>query len=241
MSFFNAYEDSRMAEAYSRLDFPGTYYLAYRDLPKLISTHVVRPQALDFGCGAGRSTRFLKSVGFETVGVDISENMLRIAKKTDPEGKYHLINDNGLELFNTASFDLVLSAFTFDNIPGFGTKVKLFRDLTRILKRKGKLINLVSSPEMYTHEWASFSTRDFPENESAKCGDIVKIINTSIDHSSPVDDILWPDEDYRLVYKVAGLRVLEVHKPLADGNEPIEWINETRIAPWTIYLLGREC
>ncbi|MEE8632751.1 MAG: class I SAM-dependent methyltransferase, partial [Candidatus Bathyarchaeia archaeon] len=60
MEFSNVYEDSERAEAYSKLEFPGTYYLAYRDLPKIISDHVKGREALDFGCGTGRSTRFLK-------------------------------------------------------------------------------------------------------------------------------------------------------------------------------------
>ena len=34
MGFSNVYEDAKRAEAYSKLEFPGTYYLAYRDLPK---------------------------------------------------------------------------------------------------------------------------------------------------------------------------------------------------------------
>jgi hypothetical protein len=31
--FFNVYEDKARAQAYADLEFPGTYYLAYRDLP----------------------------------------------------------------------------------------------------------------------------------------------------------------------------------------------------------------
>ena len=61
MGFENAYEDSDRADAYSRLEFPGTYYLAFRDLPELIADYISGSNALDFGCGAGRSTRFLNN------------------------------------------------------------------------------------------------------------------------------------------------------------------------------------
>ena len=54
MNFTNVYEDPRRAEAYANLEFPGTYYLAYRDLPEIIFEHVKGRKALDFGCGAGR-------------------------------------------------------------------------------------------------------------------------------------------------------------------------------------------
>ncbi len=36
---------------------------------------------LDFGCGTGRSTRFLKQLGFVVTGIDISADMLEVAKK----------------------------------------------------------------------------------------------------------------------------------------------------------------
>jgi hypothetical protein len=64
VSFFNVYDDAKRAEAYAKLEFPSTYYLAFRDLPAIIAEHVTGHTALDFGCGAGRSRRFLKNLGF---------------------------------------------------------------------------------------------------------------------------------------------------------------------------------
>ena len=52
MTFKNVYGDPRFADAYARLQFPGTYSLAYRDLPALLAKHVTGKAALDFGCGA---------------------------------------------------------------------------------------------------------------------------------------------------------------------------------------------
>ena len=49
MSFVNAYEDESRAQAYSTLQFPGTYYLAFRDLPGIFAEHVRGRAALDFG------------------------------------------------------------------------------------------------------------------------------------------------------------------------------------------------
>ena len=31
MGLFNSYEDAKRAEAYAKLEFPGTYYLAYTE------------------------------------------------------------------------------------------------------------------------------------------------------------------------------------------------------------------
>jgi hypothetical protein len=54
-----------------------------------------------------------------------------------------------------------------------------------------------------------------------------------------VEDILWADESYQAVYGEAGLLATQVFKPLAGGDEPYSWVNETKIPPWVIYVLKR--
>ena len=239
MDIDNVYEDTRRAEAYAKLEFPGTYYLAYRDLPEIIGQHVRGRKAIDFGCGTGRSTRFLRELGFEAVGVDIAEDMIKKAREIDPRGDYRLMADGSLSEFEDDTLDLVLSVFTFDNIPSTDQKVRLFGELGRLLREHGRIVSLVSAPEIYIHEWASFSTRDFPENAEAKSGDQVKIIITDTEDNRPVVDVVCSDEDYQKIYRTAGLEQVAIFKPLAGEDEPYQWVNETRIAPWVIYALKR--
>ncbi|HET6934868.1 MAG TPA: class I SAM-dependent methyltransferase, partial [Candidatus Angelobacter sp.] len=125
MTFTNSYADTKRAEAYARLEFANTYYLAYRDLPEIIAGHVRGPRALDFGCGTGRSTRFVRQLGFEVVSVDIAPEMIEHARRLDSGGDYRLIANGDFSGLEPLSFDLVLSLFTFDNIPGMETKVNL--------------------------------------------------------------------------------------------------------------------
>ena len=237
MGFSNVYDDSKRAESYSKLEFPGTYYLAYRDLPEIIAQNVSGKKAVDFGCGTGRSTRFLRRLGFETIGVDISEAMIRKAKEIDPKGDYRLVYEDNFSEFRHQAHDLVLFAFTFDNIPTMDKKVRLFREMKSALKKDGRMIALVSSPDIYTHEWASFSTKDYPANRSAKNGDKVKIVMTDVEDKRPVEDILWTDDYYRETFRRSELTLVHMYKPLAKKSEPYRWINETRIAPWVIYVL----
>ena len=237
--FSNCYEDETRADAYARLGFANTYYLAYRDIPAILSEHVKGTKAFDFGCGTGRSTRFLEKHGFKTVGVDISEDMIRRAREASPSGDYRLIADGDFSQFAAGGYDLVLSEFTFDNIPTMEKKVLLFSGLRGLLNSDGRIVMVVSSPEIYWHEWASFSTKDFPENKLAKSGDRVKIIVTDHGDRRPVEDILWTDASYREVFGKAGLQVVQRYAPLATGSEPYTWISETEIAPWVIYALGR--
>lgn len=237
--FENVYDDGVRARAYAGLDFPGTYYLAFRDLPEIIREHVQGSDALDFGCGTGRSTRFLRDLGFRAQGVDISEPMLQEARRGDPQGDYRQVPNGDLSDLPASAFDVVLAAFTFDNVPTMERKVTLFRDLRRSLRPEGRIITIVSTPDIYIHEWTSFSTKDFPENRVARTGDRVRIVMLDVEDRRPVEDIVWAPEDYDRVHEDAGLVCVQTIHPLGEAAEPFAWVSETRIAPWTIRVLRR--
>jgi SAM-dependent methyltransferase/N-acetylglutamate synthase-like GNAT family acetyltransferase len=235
--FTNTYEDVQRASAYAQLDFPGTYHLAFRDLPALIQKHVHGTRALDFGCGTGRSTRFLKRLGFAAVGVDIASAMLQQARSIDPTGDYRLVTDDGIATL-AGPFDLIFAAFTFDNIPTDAAKAYALRALRGLLASAGRMIVVVSSPEIYQHEWVSFSTKAFPENRRARDGDRVRIVMLDVPDRQPVEDVVCSDERYRALFAEAGLGVVEMLRPLGASGEGIAWVNEMRLAPWSIYVLG---
>ena len=62
---------------------------------------------LDFGCGTGRFTSWLKERGFKVVGIDITEEMLDVAKKHIPmiylfymmESIFHLMTNHSIVFF----------------------------------------------------------------------------------------------------------------------------------------------
>lgn len=239
MDFANSYEDSARADAYAKLEFPGTYYLAYRDIPEIIARHSTGKQALDFGCGTGRSTRFLKKHGYDAIGVDISAEMLAKAREFDPEGDYRLVGDGRLNELPQQAFDVVLSMFTFDNIPSVEKRVSLFCDLGSLLSSTGIIVLLDSTPELYINEWASFSTSSFAENRTANSGDVVRTIMKDVEDKRPVEDTFWTYGDYYKQFRRAGLKMMAMYKPLALDSEPFDWVNETRIAPWVVFILKK--
>ena len=236
-TFSNVYEDADRARAYAELVFPGTYYLAFRDLPVLVRKHVRGRRALDFGCGTGRSTRFLKDLAFEVIGVDVSEVMLDQARARDPHGDYRLVVDGTLAEFGSGALDLILAAFTFDNVPT-DQKTSALRELRRLLAPAGRLVAVVSSSAIYWHEWASFSTRDYPANRSARDGDAVRIVMLDVPDRRPVVDILCSDAHYRELFEAVGLCVVDAIRPLATGAESVQWVSETTVPPWTLYVLA---
>jgi SAM-dependent methyltransferase len=237
-TFCNVYEDEARARAYATLQFPGTYYLAFRDLPALIRRYTRGSRALDFGCGTGRSTRFLRDLGLEVIGADISGAMLDQARALDPSGDYRLVRDTIAAEFAPGSFDVILAAFTFDNIPTDEAKADALNGLSTLLAPDGILLLVVSATALYVNEWASFSTRDFQENRRARDGDRVRIVMLDVSDRRPVEDVLCTDAHYKELFENARLRVLDIQSPLATGKEATRWVSETSTAPWTIYVLG---
>lgn len=116
-------------------------------------------------------------------------------------------------------------------------KPTLLTALRRRLAQAGTLVNIVSSPEMYTHEWTSFSTRGYQKNTSARDGDIVRIVTREFEHAQPAEDILCGPDGYRDVYQRSGLDVVATYRPLGKPDDPWQWVSEMDVAPWTIYVL----
>jgi SAM-dependent methyltransferase len=236
--FRNVYDDVERARAYADLEFPGTYYLAFRDIPALVARHVQGDRALDFGCGTGRSSRFLRELSFTVIGVDISEAMITEARRRDPSGDYRLVRPGHLGAIEGLTFDLLFAAFTFDNIPTDDEKAASLVALRKLLAPAGRLIAIVSSPEIYRHEWASFSTKDFPANAHARDGDRVQIIMLDVPDRRPVEDVVCSDDRYRRLFATTGWQVHEMLRPLGTAADGMRWVTETTIAPWSVYAVG---
>jgi SAM-dependent methyltransferase len=231
----NAYDDRDRAAAYADLGIAGTYYPAFRDLPALLERHVTGRRALDFGCGAGRSTRLLQQLGFETVGIDVAEPMLRIARERDPGGTYLLVADDAATGWPDGPFDLALAAFPFDNIADRAHRRRLLTAIRMRVAPAGRLVLIASHAELYRHEWLSFTTA-FPENDVARTGDIVRIAITDGTDRRPIQDVLWDDAAYRQDFDATALALLETHRPLGRQDEPYAWTTELEISPWALYV-----
>ncbi|HRP25659.1 methyltransferase domain-containing protein [Thauera sp.] len=71
---------------------------------------------LDAGCGPGHHARYLKKAGFDLVGLDFSQSMLRIARKKNQNIPF-IYGDILSQTLPTAYFDGVWSAVALNHIP----------------------------------------------------------------------------------------------------------------------------
>jgi len=241
MSQVNPYDDRARAEAYAKLGIVNTYYLAYRDLPELFANYRLSGSALDYGCGTGRSTRFLRDHGFSVIGVDIAEAMIAKAREQDPQGAYRLIAPGDLRDFPDDSFDLVLSEMPFDSIPTMEQKVDTLLEISRVIRPGGLKILVAGSHELYLREWVSWSTGDFPENRLAKSGDPVRVVINDLGDRRVVEDTLWTEDAYRETFQRTPLRLLETRKPTIGPQDQYqcEWISERAHAPFVVFVLEK--
>lgn len=94
---------SGFAEVYDLFmeDIP---YEAWRDfLIQILQKEGIRDGLVcELGCGTGRMTRLLAQSGYDMIGIDISEEMLGIAKNQESEGILYLAQDmREFELYGT--------------------------------------------------------------------------------------------------------------------------------------------
>ncbi|MGJ3495447.1 hypothetical protein ACR9PT_12875 [Piscirickettsia salmonis] len=57
---------TKKAKLYALAKITETGYLAYRDILRFIPNELKKGKTLDFGCGSGRSTRFLRALNRHT-------------------------------------------------------------------------------------------------------------------------------------------------------------------------------
>lgn len=224
------------ADAFADLEMQGTQYLAFRDIPMLIDEYASSvASVLDYGCGAGRSTRFLKRLGYDAVGVDISHDMLRQARSRDEAGEYHHVPSGRLP-FEDSAFDLIFASYVFLEVSRIAEIENILKELKRVLRKDGIIILVTSSTEATEGNWVSLSYA-FPENDKLlQSGDTVKLLIQGID--VVLYDYFWTEEDYVGAARRAGLDVAKLHKPLGRTGEGIEWRDETKMSPIAIYVLG---
>lgn len=100
-------------------------------------------KVLDVGCGLGFTGEYLSRKGFSVTGVELDPGLVKRVKKY---ASYDLDNQNAAELpYENASFDSAILMYVLHHIPTEHHK-KVLSEISRILKKNGKLIMLEPEP-----------------------------------------------------------------------------------------------
>jgi len=166
-----------------------------KELEELESLLPKNAKVLDVGCGAGVPvTKFLVDSGFDVIGVDFSENMLRFARKNVPKAKFIKKDMTKLD-FRDNSFDGLTAFYSIIHVPR-EKHSSLFQSFHRILKPEGVILICVGPDEWEATE-EYYGSRMFWSHYS-------------------------PEKSLQLV-KDAGFQIL-FEKHLVKGREKHYWI-----------------
>lgn len=100
--------------------------------------------SLDVACGTGDMAIELLKRGCSVTGIDLSEEMLAIARRKTASANFQLANAEAL-LFDDATFDAVTSAFGIRNFVHLDNGLA---EMARVLKSGGRMVILeMSTPD----------------------------------------------------------------------------------------------
>lgn len=97
---------------------------------------------VDLACGQGFFAREFAKSGAKVIGIDISPELIDIAKQ-DKSVEYHVSEANKLDFLQNQSVDKALAILSLQNIENVGEVV---REASRVLKPKGKLFIVLNHP-----------------------------------------------------------------------------------------------
>jgi SAM-dependent methyltransferase len=123
------------------VDSTSPYYLVAADaLRRLLGSGTGR--CLDVGCGGGHFLRAPLELGWQVIGVDVSEDQLRVARDRHPD--VELVRADATALpFADDSFDAAFSTFTHTDFDDFAAALAEAR---RVLRSDGRFVYVGNHP-----------------------------------------------------------------------------------------------
>jgi SAM-dependent methyltransferase len=246
---------------HAKLDIDATMYLAYRDLPILLSEHLFSKnknqyKILDYGCGAGTSTKIFADlfqkmdIRAEFWGIDINENNIRLAAEKNPNAKFTLIGDDTFPEDLKGGFDLVLCYFVLlENT--YEHMLKLLERVNSALCEAGVAIIVNCTAKAYdqTKEWYSANAH-YVENtptvydaskNKLRLQDGQRVKMTMLDKSTSTGftffDYFHRRQTYKKAYHEADLTLLASRKPLGTDLDGKVWKSEKETPIYRIDIL----
>ncbi len=137
----NIYDNDMFFNEYIALRETDNNYNNLLEQPAMMNLlpDLMGKTVLDLGCGFGSDCKYFAENGAEKViGVDISKNMINLAKKNNSDEKIEYINMSMSEISSLKdTFDLVYSSLAFHYVENFEG---LMNDIFHLLNRNGTLL-----------------------------------------------------------------------------------------------------
>ena len=158
---------ANFSQVYDQLNGEEFYHAWFEFLQPYLTTH---NKVLDLGCGSGTLLAKLLEQGHLVTGVDLSVEMLAIAKnKLESVGSNYTLYEEDMADFyeNNEQYDIIIS--TCDSINYLNSQQKvaqLFSHISTMLKPEGFFLFDVHSDKIFEEHFPSWSYADSDENVS---------------------------------------------------------------------------
>jgi 2-polyprenyl-3-methyl-5-hydroxy-6-metoxy-1,4-benzoquinol methylase len=137
-------------------DFPNAVFDNHLKVYKFLAQYAAGKAVLDVGCGTGYGTALLAQSAKEIVGIDISKQAIRFAKRRYPEVSFLRMDAHALT-FAPNTFDFIVSTENFEHLRD---QAGHLRQLTSVLRQDGLCFIATPNPEMFCGQKNSFHTKE---------------------------------------------------------------------------------
>ncbi|MBN1440046.1 MAG: methyltransferase domain-containing protein [Anaerolineales bacterium] len=244
------------AAEYAGIGLVGTYLLAAQCVwQKLMPLRMEIGTLVDFGCGAGKSTRAasrcVRPRG-TAVGVDISAEMVAQATKVTAESKaalpevefvYKQIQcEHGREVIPLpdGAADAATTTMVLQEMQTEEQLQNAVSEIGRISKKGGWFAAVCDNDAIACEEYTAFTYAPFPENRT-RSDNYVKSRST-VSNIVWEKDRFWSREILARCIERAGFRIRSIDYPLADPKTPpfpddpaIPWKDELTFSPLMVF------
>ena len=203
-------EASQYYQKESKISTKSAHYGPYsptEDKLRLLG-NIKGKKILEIGCGGGQCSIAFAKKGAKCIGVDISEEQLKYAKKLAQREKvnieFRLGSFQNLSGIESQSHDIVFSAFALQYSPNLNG---VFRQVYRILKKKGLFVFSLEHP---LYQIIDYKTKKIFTNYKTEKIEKIEI---------------WPDGS-KHKFIIYNRKISDLFNALVEGGFVIEKIIE---------------
>jgi SAM-dependent methyltransferase len=140
-------------------DFPEENFVNHLKAYRFASQFCSNKKVLDIGCGTGYGTSLLAHSAGSAVGIDISRQAIRYARKRYLGANVQFFQMNAESLaFPDCSFDFIISSENFEHLHDQRANL---REISRVLKDEGMLLLATPNHEMFLGINTPYHTHEF--------------------------------------------------------------------------------
>ncbi len=110
-------------------------------IKKEIASHWIKPEhrVLEIGCGTGSLAKMMTGRGASVTAIDVSEEMLAMARKNAPDVRFIHMSAVEIDRFYEGEFDFVVATLSLSELTGDELDMVLKKSMG-ILKKGGRVI-----------------------------------------------------------------------------------------------------